>query len=99
MDAACRNTHTARGLAAWLFLCLNFLFLLTSSGRVRTIDEVSADFEVESIATRASTTVPQAVASNLFFGKYDRRGNPQPPYGFGQAMLTVPWYAADRKST
>ena len=96
MDASCGKAHIARGLAAWLFLSLNFLFLLTSSGRVRTIDEVSADFEVESIATRGSTAVPQAVESNLFFGKYDRAGKPQPPYGFGQAILTIPWYAAAR---
>jgi hypothetical protein len=96
MDASRGNTHIARGLAAWLFLSLNFLFLLTSSGRVRTIDEVSADFEVESIATRGTTAVPQAVESNLFFGKYDRAGKPQPPYGFGQAILTIPWYAVAR---
>jgi hypothetical protein len=96
MDGSRGNTHIARGLAAWLFLSLNFLFLLTSSGRVRTIDEVSADFEVESIATRGTTAVPQAVESNLFFGKYDRAGKPQPPYGFGQAILTIPWYAAAR---
>jgi len=96
MDASRGAIPNTRGLAAWLFLSLNFLFLLTSSGRVRTIDEVSADFEVESIATRGSTAVPQAVASNLFFGKYDRDGKPQPPYGFGQAILTIPWYAAAR---
>ena len=96
MDASCGKAHIARGLAAWLFLSLNFLFLLTSSGRVRTIDEVSADFEVESIATRGSTAVPQAVESNLFFGKYDLAGKPQPPYGFGQAILTIPWYATAR---
>jgi hypothetical protein len=63
---------------------------------VRTIDEVAVDFEVESIVMRASTSVPQALEANLFYGKYDRTGKPQPPYGFGQAILDVPWYVAGR---
>jgi hypothetical protein len=90
------STLPLRGIAVWLFLCLNFLFLLTSSGRVRTIDEVTVEFEVESIVTRASTSVPQALDAKLFYGKYDRTGKPQPPYGFGQAMLDVPWFVAGR---
>src|SRR6267378_4395340 len=96
MNATGPSTRAARGVALWLLLSLNFLFLLTSSGRVRTIDEVSVDFEVESIVMRASSSVPQAVEANLFYGKYDRTGKPQPPYGFGQAILDVPWYVTGR---
>src|SRR5271167_147662 len=55
-----------------LFLFLNFLYLLTSSGRVRTIDEVMVDYETESLILRGSTAVPQAIASGLFYGKLDR---------------------------
>lgn len=78
-----------------LFLSLNFLFLLTSSGRVRTRDELNVDLQAESLATRGSTAVPQ-VASFFFYGKYDRAGKPQPPYGAAQAALVVPWYVAGR---
>jgi len=79
-----------------LFLALNFFFLLTSSGRVRTIDEVTVDYQAESLATRGSTSVPQAVSTGLFYGKMDRAGRPQAPYGIGQAVLVLPWYAAGR---
>ena len=79
-----------------LFLFLNFLYLVTSSGRVHTTDEVIVDMEAESLATRASTAVPQAVSMNLFYGKFDREGNPQAPYGAAQAALVVPWYVLGR---
>jgi len=79
-----------------LFLFLNFTYLVTSSGRVRTIDEVIVDLEAESLATRGSTAVPQAVAMNSFYGKMDREGKPQAPYGAAQAALVVPWYVLGR---
>lgn len=79
-----------------LFLALNFFYLLTSSGRVRTIDEVTVDLQAESLATRGSSAVPQAISENLFYGKLDRQGRPQSPYGLGQAMLVLPWYEAGR---
>ena len=79
-------------IAAWLFLSLNFLFLLTSSGRVRTMDEVTLAFEVESVSAHATTAIPDAVNQNLFYGKYDRFGRPQGPYGLGNVILVLPWY-------
>jgi hypothetical protein len=78
-----------------LFLALNFFYLLLSSGRVRTRDELNADLQVESLATRGSTSVSQA-ANFFFYGKFDRWGEPQPPYGPAHAALLVPWYAAGR---
>ncbi len=78
-----------------LFLSLNFLFLLTSSGRVRTRDELGADLQAESLATRFSTATPQAPAF-FFYGKLDRNGQPQPPYGVAHAAFLVPWYVAGR---
>ena len=77
------------------FLTLNFLFLLVSSGRVRTRDEFNADMQAESLATRGSTAIPQAV-SFYFYGKYDLSGEPQPPYGPAHAAFLVPWYYAGR---
>jgi len=79
-------------IAAFLFLSLNFLFLLTSSGRVRSMDEVTLAFEVESVASHASTAIPAAVSQNLFYGKYDRFARPQGPYGLGNVLLVLPWY-------
>ena len=77
------------------FLALNFLFLLVSSGRVRTRDELNADLQAESLATRGSTAIPQAV-NFFFYGKYDRWGEPQPPYGPAHAAFLIPWYFAGR---
>lgn len=85
-----------RRIALLLFLSLDFLFLLTSGGRVRTVDEVSVDFQAESLVTRGTTAVPQAVAANFFYGKFDRKGQPRAPYGEGQAILVAPWHMAAR---
>ena len=74
------------------FFFLNFLFMLTSTGRVRTTDEVMTLFESESLVRRGSTAVPQAVAAQLFFGRYDRQGQPRAAYAPGQALATTPWY-------
>jgi len=82
-----------RRWAVLLFLSLNFLFMVTSTGRVRTADEVMTLFESESLVLRGSTAVPQAVAAHLFFGRYDRQGQPRAAYAPGQALATTPWYA------
>jgi hypothetical protein len=87
---------STRRTAVWLFLFLNSLFVLTSSGRVRVIDEVLPVYQVESLAERGSTTVPQAVAANFFFGKRDLAGQPQAPYPPGEAAMAVPWYLAGK---
>ena len=74
------------------FLFLNFFFLVFSTGRVHTIDEVSADFQVESLVHHHTTAVPQAVAAGWFYGERDRWGHPQSPYPPGQAGASIPWY-------
>jgi hypothetical protein len=90
------NASSRKRIAILLFLTLDFLFMLTSGGRVRTLDEVSVDFQSESLVTRGSTAVPQAVAANFFYGKFDRKGQPRAPYGDGQAILVAPWHVAGR---
>jgi hypothetical protein len=82
--------------AIWLFLFLNCLFILTSSGRVRVIDEVLPVYQTESLAERGSTAVPQAVRADFFFGKFDLERQPQAPYPPGEAALAVPWYLAGK---
>jgi len=87
-----KTMRAARRVFVWLFLALNFFYLLTSSGRVRTMDEVTLDLEVESMAAHGNTEIPQGVAQGLFYGKYDRFGRPQGPYGLGNVLLVLPWY-------
>src|SRR5271168_1191386 len=73
-------TPLAKRICLLLLLALNFLFLITSSGRVRTIDEVSVDLQTESLALHGNTAVPQAEALGTFYGKRDRWGQPRAPY-------------------
>jgi len=91
LDAAGRRIPWTLVLAFFLFL--NFLYLLTSTGLIHTIDEVSADFEAESLYLHGNTAVPQAVQSNWFYGIYDRFGRPQAAYAPGQSVAALPWFA------
>jgi hypothetical protein len=75
-------------------LFLNFFYFLVSSGRVRTMDEVSTAFQVESLANSGTTAIPQAVNAKLFYGTIDRFGRPESPYPPAQAVAMLPWYAA-----
>ncbi len=74
------------------FLFLTFLFLITSTGRVHTIDEVSAAYQTESLARHGTTAVPQAIGANWFYGEMDRFGRPQTPYPPGQPVGSIPWF-------
>jgi hypothetical protein len=76
-----------------LFLFLNFLYLFTSTGRVHTIDEISAVIQTESLTLHGTTAVPEAVSSHVYYGKVDQNGQPRSPYPPGQPLATVPWYA------
>src|SRR5260370_16805251 len=81
-------------IASFLFLSLAVLFLVTSTGRVRTVDEIEVKFQGESLTLHGTTAVPQAVEANRFYGALDRKGQPRAPYGEAQALLSVPWHAA-----
>ena len=84
-----RNARTA----LMLFLCLTFLYLLTSTGRVHTIDEISTVIQTESLVLHGTTAIPQALNSKIYFGKIDRQGQARSPYPPGQSLATAPWYA------
>ncbi|MGA2979009.1 MAG: hypothetical protein ABSD76_05415 [Terriglobales bacterium] len=77
----------------WLFATFQFLYLLTSTGRVRTPDEYNTLYTTESLVLRGSTAVPQAVQLHNFYGRYDLHGQPRAAYPPGQALLCAPWYA------
>lgn len=89
-----RSRRNQAGLVIACLALLNFVYFLCSSGRVRTMDEVSAAFQAESLATHGTTAIPQAVDLKLFYGTFDRFGRPQSPYPPGQAFALLPWYAA-----
>jgi hypothetical protein len=80
-------------IAFWLFAAFQFLYLLTSTGRVRTPDEYNTLYMTESLVLRGSTAIPQAVQLNNFYGRYDVHGQPRAAYAPGQALLCTPWYA------
>ena len=90
--SSCNRSRCA--LVVSLLLVLNFVYFLCSSGRVRTMDEVSAAYQVESLAQHGVTAIPQAVDAKMFYGTFDRFGRPQSPYPPGQAIAMLPWYAA-----
>ena len=87
---------TSRFAALWLFVAFQGLYFLTSSGRLRVIDEYSTFFQAESILQRGTTAIPQAVALDVFYGKYGVDGRPYSPYGPGQSILTVPYLLMGR---
>jgi hypothetical protein len=89
-----RTRGRCAGLAVACLALLNFVYFLFSSGRVRTMDEVSAAFQAESLASHGTTAIPQAVDLKLFYGTFDRFGRPQSPYPPGQAVALLPWCAA-----
>ena len=60
------------------------------------MDEVSAAFQVESLAKHGTTAIPQAVKTKMFYGTFDRFGRPESPYPPGQALVMLPWYAVGR---
>jgi hypothetical protein len=78
--AACCPGAGRCAMVVSLLLLLNFLYFLCSTGRVRTMDEVSAAFQVESLARHGTTAIPQAVKAQLFYGTIDRFGHPESPY-------------------
>ena len=88
------NSAVGNRLAVWVFLAFAFFYLLTSSGRVRTIDEVLPLFQAETFIHHGNFSVPQAVAGNLFIGKYDRFGRPEAPYPPAFALAITPAFVA-----
>jgi len=82
-----------RHTALWVFATFQFLFLLTSTGRVRTADEYNTLYTTESIVLHGTTAVPQAVALHNFYGRFDVHGLPRAAYPPGQALASAPWYA------
>jgi hypothetical protein len=80
-------------IAILLFLSFNCLYLLTSTGRVRSIDEIDPVLQSQSLLLRQSTAIPQAVNSGIYFGKFDIHGVPRSAWPAGHAILVLPWTA------
>jgi hypothetical protein len=81
-----------RRLAVWLFLFLTAAYALTSSGRIRSVDEYMMFFQTESLVLRHSLAIPQSLLFNNFFGVYDRFHEPRTPFPPGLALAASPAY-------
>jgi hypothetical protein len=80
---------------AWLlFFFLNAVFILTSTGRIRTQDEHMTLLTTESLALRQTTELPAGGVTEGFYGRYDLRGRPRSAYGFAHPGALVPWFVA-----
>ncbi|MFQ5927478.1 MAG: hypothetical protein ACE5MH_08605 [Terriglobia bacterium] len=75
-----------------LFCVTLALYLLTSSGRLRVMDEYMVFFQTESLAQSGTLAVPQARQLGAWYGKEGRDGLPYGPYGPAHAMVLVPSY-------
>jgi hypothetical protein len=84
-------------IAVLLFLFVNCVYLLTSSGRVRTIDEIDPVMKSESMLLHHTSAIPQAVNSGIWFGKRDVHGAPRSAWPDGQALLVLPWSVLGRE--
>lgn len=93
-DPPVRTSVSGIRIAILLFLFVNCVYLLTSTGRVRTIDEIDPVMKSESILLHHTTAIPQAVDSGIYFGKFDRHGIPRSAWPDGHALLVLPWAAA-----
>ena len=94
-SAECSQPLSASGLkiAILLFFFLMSVYLLTSTGRARCIDEIDPVMQSESLLLRHSTSIPQAVNSGIFFGKLDRNGIARSAWPAGHALAILPWSA------
>lgn len=94
IDAASQFRSFSPVRAAFLFfLFLNSFYLATSTGRVRTIDEIDPVLQSDSLLLRHSTAIPQAAHAGIWFGKYDVNGIPRSAWPVGHAVLLLPWNA------
>src|SRR5688572_2897730 len=93
-----RGRKILRDLPApvFLFLLLTGLFALTSTGRVRTTDEIMTLFQAESLVLHRTTAVPQAERIGHWYGERDRAGAPRAPYAPGHALASTPGYVVGR---
>lgn len=80
-------------IAVLLFFFLAFVYLLTSTGRARCLDEIDPVMQSESLLLRHSMSIPQAVNSDLFFGKFDRNGIARSAWPIGHSLAILPWSA------
>jgi len=89
-EASDVTADLAARAALWLFVLLSCIYTLASSGRIRTADEYMQFFQAQSLVERGSTTVPQAVHFEDFYGTFDLHGRPRAPYPAGQALMAAP---------
>ena len=84
-------------LTIWIFLLFQALYALTSSGNAfRVPDEFEVYYQAEHLVDAGDLSVPQAVATGRFFGRYGVDGKPYAPYGPLAAILALPHHVLGR---
>lgn len=85
-----------RAGACALFLFLQALYVLTSTGRLHVIDEASAFFQARDLVETGSLTVPASTVGFTFYGQRDREGRLRAPNGPLHALVLTPFYLLGR---
>ena len=80
------------GFVCTLFLLLQGLYVLTSTGRLHVTDEASAFFQARDLVETGSLTVPASTTGFTFYGERDRQGRLRAPNGPMHAIALVPYY-------
>jgi hypothetical protein len=89
----CHSLWKQLRVAVLLCLFLTCVYMLTSPGRARSIDEIDPVMQSESLLLRHSTAIPQAIGSGIYFGKVDNHGVPRSAWPSGHAWMILPWSA------
>src|SRR6266542_3109113 len=79
--------------AGWLFLSFQIFYLLTTSGRLHTVDEYEAFYTTESFALNGDLSLPK---ERFFFGRRSQDGRYYAPYGPLSSVLAAPGYLAGK---
>src|SRR5262249_4798975 len=88
-----RSFRSLRAGFVWtLFLFLQSLYVVTSTGRLHVTDEASAFFQARELVEAGSLTVPSSTAGFTFYGERDRQGRLRAPNGPLHALALVPYY-------
>jgi hypothetical protein len=83
------RTRAGRKAFSWIFLAFVSVFVLVTRGHFQTIDEVAVYQQTRSLWSRGDLDVAKMINTRV-----GRNGRRYSPYGAGQSIAAVPFYAA-----
>lgn len=78
--------------ALLLFVFLQSLFAITSTGRLHVTDEINALHQTRGQVETGVMSVPETSQGRAFYGELDREGRPRAPNGPLHALALAPFY-------